>query len=86
MPIQIRPATPADGAAVAEIYAYYVAETAITFGSAAGNCGGDFGPRLPEAATSTAPRAWAASSARARPGSAGPVKLMLMTRAFRLAA
>ena len=31
MPIQIRPATPADGAAVAEIYAYYVAETAITF-------------------------------------------------------
>src|SRR5215470_9540932 len=33
-----------------------VAVTAITLGSAAGNSGGDCGPALPAAATSTAPR------------------------------
>ena len=58
-----------------------VADTAITFGSAAGYCGGDFGPKLPDAAISTAPLALAAASWRARPGSAGPAKLMLMMRA-----
>ena len=58
-----------------------VADTAITFGSAAGYCGGDFGPKLPAAATSTTPSALAAASWRASPGSAGPAKLMLMTRA-----
>src|SRR5258706_13922040 len=59
-----------------------VADTAITFGSAAGYCGGDFGPKLPAAATSTAPLALAAAGCRPRPGSVGPAKLMLMTRAF----
>src|ERR1051325_5409325 len=60
-----------------------VADTAITFGSAAGYCGGDFGPKLPEAAISTAPLALAAASSRDRFGSAGPAKLMLMMRACR---
>src|SRR5258706_15674847 len=59
-----------------------VADTAITFGSAAGYCGGDFGPKLPAAATSTAPLALAAARCRPRPGSVGPAKLILMTRAF----
>src|SRR5260221_495326 len=59
-----------------------VADTAITFGSAAGYCGGEFGPKLPEAATSTTPLLCAARRWRDRPGSDGPAKLMLMTRAF----
>src|SRR5262245_26046855 len=59
-----------------------VADTAITLGSAAGYCGPDFGPKLPAAATSTAPLALAAARCRPSPGSVGPAKLMLMTRAF----
>src|ERR1700712_1462760 len=58
-----------------------VADTAMTFGSAAGYCGGDFGPRLPAAAIRTAPRAFAAASSRDNPGSNGPAQLMLMMRA-----
>src|SRR5882757_6818180 len=61
-----------------------VADTAITFGSAAGYCGGDFGPKLPDAAISTAGLlglALAAASSRERFGSYGPAKLMLMMRA-----
>src|SRR4051794_27120113 len=60
-----------------------VADTAITFGSDAGNSGGDFGPALPAAAISTTP--FLAAPAKARPiaGSFGPAKLILMILAPR---
>src|SRR5258707_14280719 len=57
-----------------------VAVTAITYGSAPGNSGGDFGPALPAAAIRTMPLSYAALSARASEGSLGPEKLMLMMR------
>ncbi|MBA7630858.1 hypothetical protein ES703_38383 [subsurface metagenome] len=52
--------------------------TAITFGLAAGNRGGDFGPALPAAATSTTSRAAVAAMPRSMSMSFGPAKLMLM--------
>src|SRR5258707_15378768 len=53
----------------------------MTFGSAAGHSGDDFGPALPAAATRTAPFCRAAARMRPSAGSEGPVKLILMTRA-----
>src|SRR5262249_49367216 len=58
-----------------------VAVTAITYGSAPGNSGGDFGPALPAAAIRTMPLSYADLSARPSEGSRGPAKLMLMMRA-----
>src|SRR5438094_4624294 len=58
-----------------------VAVTAITYGSAPGNSGGDFGPALPPAAIRTMPLSYAALSARSSEGSLGPAKLILMMRA-----
>src|SRR5262252_8829328 len=58
-----------------------VAVTAITYGSAPGNSGGDFGPALPAAAIRTMPLSYAALSARSSEGSLGPAKLILMMRA-----
>src|SRR5207237_70687 len=57
-----------------------VAVTAITFGSAAGNSGGDFGPALPAAAIRTMPLSCATLNARSSVGSRGPAKLMLTMR------
>ena len=42
-------------------FGFSVAVTPITFGSAAGNSAGDFGPLLPTAATRMRPRTWAAA-------------------------
>src|SRR5258706_1588217 len=58
-----------------------VADTAITFGSAAGYCGGDFGPKLPEAAIVTMPLPLAAAIWRGKAGAGGARCVMFSGRA-----
>ena len=53
----------------------------MTLGSAAGKSGGELGPALPAAATSTIPLPLAFAKASRRRGSEGPAKLILITRA-----